>query len=63
MDQWVEAGWVPRESVPSIEALNQTLGEMNGDDNAAIWTRAALIQHESWRSVRALALTVLTTFD
>lgn len=61
MDQWVEAGWVSRKSVPSINALNQTLDDMSGEGNEALWTREALKQHEAWRTVRALAMAVLTT--
>lgn len=63
MDQWVEAGWVARESVPSINALNETLDAMSGEGNAALWTREALIHHEAWRTVRTLAMAVLSTFN
>lgn len=63
MGQWVEAGWVPRESVPSINALNQALDEMSGEGNTALWTREALVQHEAWRTVRTLAMAVLTKFN
>lgn len=63
MAQWVEAGWVPRESVPAINALNQTLDDMSGEGNATLWTREALAQHEAWRTVRTLAMTVLTKLN
>lgn len=58
MNQWMDAGWIPRESVAPIEALNHMLDEMGGEANTALWTREALARHQAWRGVRELAMAV-----
>jgi hypothetical protein len=62
MDQWMDAGWLSRKSLAPIAALNTMLDEMSGEGNAALWTRDALAQHQTWREVRELAMAVLITF-
>jgi len=63
MEQWIDAGWLAPESRAPIEALDSMLEEMSGEGNAALWTREALSQHEAWRKVRTLAMSVLCTIS
>lgn len=62
-DQWLEAGWLPEASRAPIAALNQTLDQMSGERNAALWTREALAHHQAWCEVRDLAFAVLVTLS
>ncbi len=59
MTQWVDAGWVPREAAPPIDALNARLNAMSGEDAPPLGRELALTHEGAWRSVRALAVAVL----
>jgi len=59
LSQWVEAGWLPAESVAAFTAVNACLSCMSGQAHAQLWTTEALSRAPEWARVRDLASAAL----
>jgi len=46
-----------------IKQLNEKLEQMNGENNAALWTESELIESKEWKQIRTISKNCLSVFD